>query len=72
MQYIIPQVLSFVWHGTVLNGTREHEYISSLRLHLDGMFEELIPVIRIAGVDVGAWSDGGAAILLSETAISES
>ena len=72
MQYIIPQVVSFVGHGTVLNGTREHEDISRLSLHLDGVFEELVPVIRIAGVDVGPGSDGGAAILLSESAISES
>ena len=50
----------------MLNWTREHEDISRLSLHLDGMFEELISVIGIAGVDVGPGSDGGAAILLGE------
>ena len=67
-----PKVSGFVWHGAMLNGTREHEDISRLSFHLDGVFEELVSVIGIAGVDVGPGSDGGAAILLSESTISKS
>ena len=69
--YYLPQILSFVWHGAVLDGPREHEDISCLCLHLDGVFEELISVVRIARVDVRAWTDGRAAILLRESAIQE-
>ena len=49
-----------------MNWSREHEDIPSLSLYLYGVFEELLPVVRVPGVDVGPRQDGSGAILLGE------
>ena len=55
----------------MLDGTREHENIPGVRLYLDGVFEEILSVVRIARVDVGPWSNGGAAILFCESVMKD-
>ena len=50
----------------MLDGSGEHQDVTSLSLYLDGVFEELFSVIRIARVDMGPGSDCSAAILLGE------
>ena len=66
LQDTTPQMLSLVWHGAVLDGSREHEHVPGLRLHLYGVSEELLPVVRVPGVYVGPGQDGGGAVLLGE------
>ena len=64
--WIQPYWVALVWHGTVLNWSREHEDIPSLSLYLYCVFKELLPVVRVPGVDVGPRQDGSGAILLGE------
>ena len=61
-----PQTLAPVGHGAVLEGSGEHQHVSGLAAHLDGVLVEVIRVIGVAGQSVRVGAEGSAAVVRVE------
>ena len=61
-----PEDLALVGHCAVLHGAVEHHHVPGLPPHLQGIVEKLLCVVGVAGIDVGAGTDGSAPVLRGE------